>query len=283
MKKAAIIQSGNFFTPELKDIYLQDIPLLTSYDIKEIYAFIIKKSKKNCIFKFVLNIDSGILIRLINYISLKKKYKAKSFSTIKKCTFIATRSNADYVREKNNIKGINLYFTLTTIGEILQDYSDNRIFIVSNDKSPFFDQIYSFKNTNNYRISDITVDILNQYKGNSIACALNSEDEYKTLVDLILKSNYKKILQFIEVSYLGILKPLWPLMFSFNNINAGSGILGNMLSYPQLNDFKIYENTSLMLVYQSSNWDSFIKYKIVSKNKSKYGKILTYLNENDFK
>lgn len=282
MKKAAIIQSEKFFTPELKDIYLQDIPLLTSNNFKEVYAFIIKNAKKKYIFKFVLDINSGVLDNLINYISLKKKYKAKSFSTIKKCIFMATRSNATSVRENKNLKNINLYFTLTTIGEILKDYYDNRMFVISDSKTPYYDEIYHFKNSSNgnknYRLSDLTVDILNEYKGSSITCALNTQSEYKKYVDLILESNYRKFLQFIEVNHLEILKPLKNIMFSLNNINAGSGIVGNFLEYPGLSIFNIYENTSLMLAYQTTQWNTFIENKIVSNKISNYGKLIELVN-----
>lgn len=190
---------------------------------------------------------------------------------------MATRSNASSVREKKNLKDMNLYFTLTTIGEILKDYYDNRIFVISDSETPYYDEIYRFKNSSNsnknYRLSDLTVDILNEYKGSSITCALNTESEYKKYVDLILESNYRKFLQFIEVNHLGILKPVENVMFSLNNINAGSGIVGNFLEYPGLSIFNIYENTSLMLAYQTTQWNVFIKNKLVSNKISNYGKL----------
>jgi len=276
MKKAAIIQSGVFFTPDLQDTYLEGIPLLTSDNVKEVYTFIIKNAKKKCIFKFVLDINSGLLNDLIDYISLKKKSKTKNVSLLNKCIFMATRSNATSIREKKNIKDINVYFTLTTVGEIFKDYYDNRIFVISDAKTPYYNEIYDFKNSNNYRISDITVDILNDYKGSSIACALQTIDEYKKYVDLILKSNYRRMLQFIEVDHLETLKPLENIMYNLNNINAGSGIVGNTLEYPGFTILKIYENTSLILAYQTAQWNAFIKNKVVSIKKSNYGKLISY-------
>lgn len=277
MKRVAIVQTEKYFTPELQKKYLEGIPLLTSNNFKDVYAFIIKNAKKKCIFKFVLDIDSGVLDKLIDYISLKKKSKSKNVAIVDKCIFMATRSNASSVREKKNLKDMNLYFTLTTIGEILKDYYDNRIFVISDSETPYYDEIYRFKNSSNsnknYRLSDLTVDILNEYKGSSITCALNTESEYKKYVDLILESNYRKFLQFIEVNHLGILKPVENVMFSLNNINAGSGIVGNFLEYPGLSIFNIYENTSLMLAYQTTQWNAFIKNKLVSNKISNYGKL----------
>jgi hypothetical protein len=151
------------------------------------------------------------------------------------------------------------------------------MFIVSNSPNPFFSQIYNFK-SNNYRISELTVDILNNYKGDIMTCAFNSDDEYKRYVDLILESNYRKFLQFIEVNHLGILKPLENVMFSLNNINAGSGIVGNFLEYPRLSIFNIYENTSLMLAYQTTQWNTFIKNKLVSNKISNYGKLINLIS-----
>lgn len=284
MKKVAIVQSGDFFTPQLQELYLEKIPLLTSLNAKEIYNFIRKNALKKYIFKFILDVNSGVLDELIDYVSLKKKSKSKNVSILNNCTFIATRSNANSIREKKNLKDMDIYFTLTPIGEILKDYSDNRMFVVSDSKTPYYNQIYNFKNSNNYRLSELTVEILNEYKGNSISCALNTPDEYKKYVELIIKSNYRKILQFIEINHLGILKPLGNVIVNINNISAGSGITGNILEYPGLTVFKIYENTSLMLAYQTSQWNAFIKNKIVSKKKtSQYGKLITYLNSNDLK
>ena len=80
MKKVAIVQSEEFFTPKLQKKYLEGIPLLTSNNFKDVYTFIIKNAKKKCIFKFVLDINSSVLDKLVDYISLKKK--SKSFNKV---------------------------------------------------------------------------------------------------------------------------------------------------------------------------------------------------------
>lgn len=281
MKKVALIQDDEHFTPALQELYLQNIPVLTSKDAKEIYKFIKKNAQKKCILKYVLDVNSGVLNQLIDYISLKKD-KCTCCSIIDKCTLIATRSNANSVRDKNMLKGTNIYFTLTPIGEILKDYYDNRIFVVSDTQTPYYNEIYNFKNTNNYKLSELTIDILNQYKGTSITCALDTPDEYSKYVSLILQSNYRRILQFFEINYLDIVKPLYKVMFSMNNISAASGIVGNILEYPGLDIFKIYENSSLMLINQASLWEMFIKNKIVSNKVCDYSKLITYLDSNDF-
>ena len=263
MKKVAFIQSDEFFNQALQDQYLHNIPVLTSTDAKEIYKFIKKNALKKCILKYVLDINSNVLDKLIDYISLKRD-KCSCCSIIDKCTLMATRSNATNVREKNILKKTNIFFTLTTIGIILNTYTDNRLFVVSNTQSPYYNEIFNFKKTNNFRISDLTVDILNQYKGSSITCALDTPAEYTKYVSLILQSNYRRFCQFFEINYLEIVKSLDKVVFNINNISAGSGLVGNILDYPELNIFKIYENTSLMLILQASIWEIFIKNKIVS-------------------
>ena len=176
-EKVAIVQSELFISQELKDAYLDDISILTSKNIKEIYKFIIRNALKKCIFKFILDIDSGVLDKLIDYISSKKELKSKNVSILKKCTFMATRSNATSVRKKKNLRDVKLYFALTTLGEILKDYDDDRLFIVSDADTPYYKEVYHFKPTNNYKISNITLDVLNKYKGSSITCVLNTKDE----------------------------------------------------------------------------------------------------------
>jgi hypothetical protein len=282
MKKVALIQNEQFFTPALQKLYLANIPVLTSKDVKEIYKFIIKNAKKNCILKYVLNINSGELDQFIDYISLKKE-KGTICCLINKCTFIATRSNATSVRKKNILKGTNIYFTLTPISEILNNIKDDRMFIVSDTQNPYYDEIYNFKKTNNYRISEITDDILNQYTeyGSAITCALNSQAEFSNLVSLILKSKYRRLLQFIEIKNLDIIKPLINVMFTNTNTISGSGIIGNIFRYPEFNIDKMYENTSLMLVNLVSEWGALIKNELVSKKICNYGIVIFYLNNSN--
>jgi hypothetical protein len=270
MQKVAFIQSDEFFNQPLQDQYLHNIPVLTSTDAKEIYKFIKKNALKKCILKYVLDINSNVLDKLIDYISLKRD-KCSCCSIIEKCTLMATRSNATNVREKNILKKTNIFFTLTTIGLILNTYTDNRLFVVSDIDSPYYNEIFNFKKTNNIRISDLTVDTLNQYKGSSITCALDTPDEYSKYISLILQSNYRRLCQFFEIKYLEIVKSLDKVVFSINTISAGSSLIGNMLDYPELDIYKTYDNTSLMLVNQPFLWEMFIKNKIVSNQICNYG------------
>lgn len=279
-EKVAIVQSELFISQELKNAYLDDISIITSKNIKEIYKFIIRNALKKCIFKFILDIDSGVLDKLIDYISSKKELKSKNVSILKKCTFMATRSNATSIREKKNLKNMNIYFTLTTVQELLRDYNDGRIFIVSNTNTPYYDEIYNFKNTNMYRLSDLTVKILNEYTGSTITSALNNAEEYKHFVSLILKSKYRKIVQFFEVYYLEELKPLKKVVFSMNSITAGSGLSSDLLKYNKIKFYNMYENTALTLAGEPNSWNFLIRNNIVSSKKCTFGKLLNIINDN---
>jgi hypothetical protein len=280
MTKAAIIQSQQFFTKELQKEYLGLTPLYTSNDEKKIYNFIIKNAKKKCIFKFVLDVDSGVLDKFIDYISFKKKSKSKYVSILDNCTFIATRSNATSIREKKNLKHMNIYFTLTTVQELLRDYNDGRLMVVSNTNTPYYDEIYNFKNTNMYRLSDLTVKILNEYTGSTITSALNNAEEYKHFVSLILKSKYRKIVQFFEVYYLEELKPLKKVVFSMNSITAGSGLSSDLLKYNKIKFYNMYENTALTLAGEPDSWIFLIRNNIISSKKCTFGKLINIINDN---
>lgn len=197
--------------------------------------------------------------------------KSKNVSILKKCTFMATRSTATSVRKKKNLRDVKLYFTLTSLEEILKDYDDDRLFIVSDADTPYYKEVYHFKSTNNYKISNITLDVLNKYKGSSITCVLNTKDEYQQLVNLILQSSYRKLLQFFEVYFIETLVPLKDVVFSMNSISAGTCVSGNYLQYPQLKFYNAYENTSFMLAREPLLWKLLIENKLVSKNVCDHG------------
>ena len=74
MKKVALIQNKVYFTPDLKDKYLGNIPLLTSSNIEEIYNFIKMNMKINHIYKYVLHVNSRVLGEFIDYIYDKKHH-----------------------------------------------------------------------------------------------------------------------------------------------------------------------------------------------------------------
>jgi len=73
MKKVALIQSKEFFTKELNEKYLDNILLLTSNDVVAIYKFIMNNANKNCIYNYVLHVDSGVLSNFIDYIAKKRR------------------------------------------------------------------------------------------------------------------------------------------------------------------------------------------------------------------
>lgn len=286
MKKVALIQSQANFTEELKEKYLGDVPLLTSNNVAEIYKFIKKTAKKNCIFKYVLHIDSGVLDAFIDYIYDKKKLSMNARSLLSKCIFIATLSNADSVREKNIQKNTNIYFSLSALSEILKMFkgvpNEKYMLIVSDSDTPYYNQIYSTNISPKYRISDLnlTVEVINNFNKNGglIVMALDDDAEYKKLIELILNSDWKKAVCVIELN--NNKEDILPLKNNVAQIHcssSGISLSGDINYYKDLNNVLLYENCAALLINEYKNWNSFIKNKIISMKPANHNGGWTYI------
>jgi hypothetical protein len=286
MKKVALIQSDFFFTNELKKKYLGNIPLLTSTDVAQIYRFIKKNAEKKLIFKYILHIDSGVLDKFIDYIYEKKNSKCKCISEnakklLSKCILIATYSTADSVREKNIQKNTNIYFSLTPLSSILEKLADydepNRgMLVVSDTDTPYFNQIYSLNTPTKYRISELNIDIMNEFSKTGLVLIFAGEyrKDYQTIVDLIINSNFKQIFTLIEIPkmFLNELEPIVnkvppiPMRIRY----SGVGICGDINKYKDLNNIELYDNNVAVLINTYKFWKNYINNNLISIKNPNY-------------
>lgn len=271
MKKVALVQSEEYFTNELNNKYLGNISILTTVDPEEIYKFIKRTVKKKCIYKYVLHINSGVLDNFIDFIYDKKNKSCKAKSLLTKCTFVATYSNADGVREKNIQKKTNIYFSLSPISSVLKIFkgvpSGKYMLIVSDTNTPYYNQIYNTDINPKYRISDpnLTVETINNFniEGGLISVALDTNKEYTKFTNLILSSNWRKAISVIEIGNNIILK-LKNIVAQIHCPSSGLSITGDIYYYSELNNLLLYENCATILVNEYKLWKQFIKKKIIS-------------------
>ena len=282
MKKIALIQSEFTFTPELKKKYLDSIPLFTSTNVNNIYKFIKKNANNKNIYKYVLYLNSNVTSELIDYLYIKKKKSSKAKKMLSKCILVATISNADVVRQKNIEKKTNIYFSLSPISIVLSAFNEippNRLMlVVSDDTSPYYEQIYNTNITPKYRLSELTVEKINQFAltGYNITMALNTPEEYEKITQLILQSNYTRQLSVIEIEYVDLLRPLFNKLSSITTSSSGVALCGNVNIYNDLNKYLLYQNNALMLVYLYKEWKNFIKRNIISIQSPNYNISVVY-------
>ena len=268
MKKVALIQSEFFFTNELKKKYLGNIPSLTSTDVVEIYRFIRKNAEKNCIFKYILHIDSGVLDKFIDYIYEKKNSKCKCISKnanklLSKCILIATYSNADSVREKNIQKNTNIYFSLTPLSSIIKNlfnYAPNKcMLVVSDTDTPYFNQIYKTNVIPKYRISELNINIMNDFSKTGIIMifAGESRQDYERIAYLISQSNFNQQFICIEINikYEDALVPIVNKVptIAMRVRSSGVSMCGSINKYKGLNTIVLYENN---IISYSPNYNT---------------------------
>ena len=286
MKKVALIQNKVYFTPQLKDKYLGNIPLLTSSNIEEIYNFIKINMKINHIYKYILHINSGILSDFIDYIYDKKQNSMCTRMELEKCTFIATYSNADSVRAKNIEKNTNIYFALSPISTVLTSLVSssitNNIFllVVSDSNTPYYNQIYNTNVTHKYKASQLTLQNINDHVsrgGGRISLALDTREEYDKITDLISASNQTLAVYFIEAENFDIISRLKTKILSINFQSSGVSITGDAFYYSDLNTNSFYENCVVVLINEYKRWKYLIKRNVISIAPVNHGQILALL------
>lgn len=272
MKKVALIQSKDYFTNELNQKYLGNIQILTSVNSIEIYKFIKKNANKNCIFKYILHVDSKVLNDFIDYIYDKKNKSINAKALLNKCTLVSTLSNADSVRSKNIQNNTNILFSLSPLSEIIKSYlgypPDRAMLVVSDQNTPYYDQIYYSEITPKYRISELTVDKINNFTKTAIIMivALNNLEEMKIYTDLLLKSNYSQVVAFIETTDVQELLRIKNKVSSVFIRSSGVGIWGDVNKYPGLTPYEGYENSVAVLTNTYKYWDQYIAQNIISTN-----------------
>ena len=243
-----------------------DIKNLTSFNPIEIYKFIVCCNKCYKITNFCLSINSQSLSQLNPLIKNNRK--------LDNCYFIATISNANSIRD---IIAKNIYFALSSLTTILENYKNiepfNIMTIVSDTRSPFFDEIYETGPKPAYRISELTIEKINEFidTGNAIDLLIALEfigvSEYEKLNEILLNPlcKYRNFASFIELNNSNILivNKLKKKLALINNIASNVSINGLIESYPDVNILYLYNNCAIQLVNTYNEWSTFIKSTIV--------------------
>ncbi len=266
VKNVAYIQNLGLLTDEQIQKYMGDIKYSISNDAIEMYKFIVCCNKCYKITNFCINIYSETLKILNILIQNNRK--------LDDCIFIATFSNANSIRDEITK---NIYFSLSSVNVIIEDYLDitpyNIMTIVSDIRNPYFDQIYETGPKPAYRISELTVEKMNEFvdKGNALDLLISLEylgsNEYEKLNEILLDPacKYKNFATFIELSNrnIQIVNKLNSKLASINNVASNVSINGSIEFYPDLNILYLYNNCSVQLVNNYNSWSNFIKSFIV--------------------
>lgn len=265
---------------------------LESKDESEIFDFIYNHAKKNNIRRFVCHIDSGVLEKLIDKMVEEKSNSRRVRSLLKKCTFVATYSNANVTREKNKVNGSIFYFSLSDLQTILNIVPNDRtnsaisneskkkeILVCISDSaystlpSPFFEQVknnYKTENNTNTIIqkekaSMLTKEILNTFVdqgGYNVTVALDTEEEYEKFTNTMLDSKFDKQILFIENTQPSITQKLSRTQV----ISSGLCINAPRSAYPYLSPVLSYEICAAILTVCWRSWCRFKKTGVLSLN-----------------
>ena len=262
VKNVAYIQDFNLLTPEQIKKYMGNVKNLTEEDPIKVYNFIVCCNKCYKITNFCLNLNSGTLMDLNVLIGNNRK--------LDKCIFIATRSNANSVRE-TIVK--NIYFSLSEISILISDYKNVRPYnvmtIVSDTRTPYFDQIYETGPKPAYRISELSVEKMNDFVDNgnaiSILVALRNYpvNEFEKLNNILLdpQCRYRNFAAFIELDEVDIafVEKLKDKIAYITTIASNVSFLGVSNAYPDINFITLYDNCAIQYVNFYYEWNKYIK------------------------
>jgi hypothetical protein len=266
VKNIAYVQNIGLLSNEEIQKYMGDIKYLSEDNANLIYKFIICCNKCYKITNFCLNIFSETLQNLNLLI--------KNNKNLDNCKFFATASNADSVR---NVIAKNIYFTLSSLSVILKGFENiapgNVMTIVSDGNTPYNNQIYNTGPKPAYRISELTVEKVNEFVENGAAIdmliSLNEYpvNEYELLNKVLLDPacKYKNFATFIELgsTNLPFVKKLKKKLAKINTISSNVSFIGVTNSYPALGSILLYANSAVQFVNFYKQWDEFIKHDIV--------------------
>jgi hypothetical protein len=191
-----------------------------------------------------------------------------------KCIFFATRSNADSVRD---VIAKNIYFSLSALCIVLRGFLNippNYVMtIVSDLNTPYYNQIYETGPKPVYRISELTVEKVNEFVDNvnsiDMLIALSSipTNEFEKLNKILLDPacKYNKFATFIELETIDIpfVEKLKVKLARINNIASNVSIIGVTNAYPDFGSILLYANSAVQFVNFYKQWSEFIKHDIV--------------------
>ena len=141
--------------------------------------------------------------------------------------------------------------------------------IVSDTISPFYDQIYITGPKPAYRISELTVEKVNEFVDNgtgiSILVALDdlALSEYALLNNILLDPacKYKNFASFIEVNTKNVqeVSKLNDKLTKVNNLASNVSLCGVTDAYPDINSLTLYQNCAIQFVNFYNKWEKFIE------------------------
>ena len=265
-KNIAYIQNIGLLTNEQIQKYMGDIKYITSDDLMIIYKFMVCCNKYYKITQFCLMINSGILKNLNILIQNSRR--------LEKCVFFATLSNADSVRD---VIAENIYFSLSSLSVVLKGFLNippNYIMtIVSDENTPYYNQIYNTGPKPVYRISELTVEKVNEFVDNGNAIdMLIAINEFKMLNKILLDPackypacKYKNFATFIELSSTNnpFIEKLKVKLARINNIASNISFCGVTNAYADIDSLTLYQNSAIQFVNFYYKWSEFIKQDIV--------------------
>ena len=287
--KVAFIQSEIVFedNTRIEFLKIKKSQFITSKDEEEIFDFIIKHACKNKIYNFVLHIDSETSRKLILHMAEKKIISAKNRSLLKKCKFIATFSNADFIRALNKEKEAGIMFALSPLSEVLlscpngsassstEPNNKEVMLVLSDSVSPYYAQIndnFVSEGTTlvKYKVSELTVDLINDFDSNGgylIVLSLDTEAEYNAVGQKFKDSTFKKQVQYIECTQPQSDGVKYIQAKASDTQSCSSGVCINASGYDLLNITLAYEKCAAVLTQVWHCWAKlknagvFLEYK----------------------
>jgi len=257
VKNIAYIQNKGILSTEQIKKYMGDIKYLSEDDANLIYKFIVCCNKCYKITNFCLMIFSETLQELNILI--------KNNRNLDNCNFFATASNANSVREET---AKNIYYILSSLSVILKGFENiapgNVMTIVSNENTPYNNQIYITGPKPAYRIRELTVEKVNEFVDNGAALdMLISLDNFKKLTKILLDPTckYKNFATFIELPSLNnpFIEKLSKKLARINTISSNVSLVGLTSAYPDLSPILLYANSAVQFVNFYDQWDKFIE------------------------
>jgi len=290
--KVAFVQSETIFEDDTRKKYLK---IKTSQFLSlnpanpngdnevKVFNFITKHASENKIYNFVLHIDSGTLSNLIDYMAERKEKSRSVRNLLKKCTLVATYSNADYVRQQNLDKETGIYFSLSPLSVLLSSVPDGSdtsapdqpkeiMVVVSDTDSPYYQQITDrFNKTGTTvdfkKMKDLNKDKLNEFASNNngylVIAALDTIEEFNTFGSTVAGSNFSKQVMFIELTQ-PTSEGLAMLQRDIQTVS--SGVCINATGYEELNNFIPYEKCAAALTVTWGCWEKFKEANVLSMN-----------------
>jgi hypothetical protein len=257
VKNIAYIQNKGILSTEQIKKYMGDIKYLSEDDTTLMYKFIVCCNKCYKITKFCLMINSEILKDLNLLIQKNRK--------LDKCIFFATYSSANSVRD---VIAKNIYFSLSSLSVILNGFENiapgNVMTIVSDANTPYYNQIYNTGPKPAYRISQLTVEKVNEFvdSGNAIDMLI-ALDDFAILTKILLDPTckYKNFATFIELPSLNnpFIEKLSKKLARINTISSNVSLVGLTSAYPDISQILLYQNTAIQFVNFYDQWDKFIE------------------------